>query len=133
MKKFYLLLLIALISVGSVFAKSEKQVVVFDVDLHCAGCVSKVEKNIAFEKGVKDLVCDLDHKTVTVTFDPAKTSVEALQKAFAKIGKPAVVHGCGQCPKAASGQCCEGHDHHDHAHDHDGHQHTDAKTGATTK
>ncbi len=49
----------------AVFAKGEKQTVVFDVDLHCQGCVTKIEKNIAFEKGVKDLICDLNKKQVT--------------------------------------------------------------------
>ena len=44
-----------------------KQKVVLSCDLHCQGCCDKIMKNIAFEKGVKDLVCDLNHKTVTVT------------------------------------------------------------------
>jgi len=48
-------------------------------------------KNIAFEKGVKDLVCDLKTKTVTVTYDTRKTDLETLLKAFEKIGKPATV------------------------------------------
>ena len=78
---------------GDVYAKGgkkvDKQVVVFYVDLHCQGCCDKVMKNIAFEKGVKDLVCDLETKTVTVTYDANKTDVPTLQKAFAKIGKPA--------------------------------------------
>lgn len=65
---------------------------VFAVDLHCQGCVDKVEKNIAFERGVKDLRCDLKSKTVTVTYDPAKTNVAALQEAFARIKKPATVY-----------------------------------------
>lgn len=92
MKRFLSLLAIVLMSCTMVFAKSEKKVVVFDVDLHCQGCVAKIEKNIAFEKGVKDLVCDLEKKQVTITYDPEKTSVEKLQKAFADIKKPAIVH-----------------------------------------
>jgi len=48
-------------------------------------------KNIAFEKGVKDLVCDLDSKTVTVTYDANKTDVPKLLTAFEKIHKPATV------------------------------------------
>ena len=43
------------------------------------------------EKGVKDLICDLDSKTVTVTYDTRKTDLETLLKAFEKIGKPATV------------------------------------------
>ena len=72
-------------------AKADKQVVVLSCDLHCQGCCDKIMKNIAFEKGVKDLVCDLKTKTVTVTFDAAKTDVPTLLKAFEKIGKPATV------------------------------------------
>lgn len=83
--------MIALSVCVGAMAKSEKQTVLFAVNLHCDGCVTKVEKNIAFEKGVKDLQCDIKQKTVLVTFDPTKTSVETLQKAFEKIGKPATV------------------------------------------
>lgn len=71
--------------------RSNRQTVVLSCDLHCQGCCNKIMKNIAFEKGVKDLVCDLKTKTVTVTFDAAKTDVPTLLKAFEKIGKPAAV------------------------------------------
>ena len=72
-------------------AKVDKQVVVLSCDLHCQGCCDKIMKNIAFEKGVKDIVCDLKTKTVTVTYDANKTDVPTLLKAFDKIGKPAKV------------------------------------------
>lgn len=85
-------LLLGLMLCLSIYARSERQTVVFDVDLHCQGCITKIEKNIAFERGVKDLICNLDDKTVTVVFDPGKTSVEQLQAAFEKIGKTAKPH-----------------------------------------
>ena len=72
-------------------AKPDKQIVVLSVDLHCQGCIDKIMKNIAFEKGVKDIVCDLKTKTVTVTYNPSKTDVPTLLKAFEKIKKPATV------------------------------------------
>lgn len=68
-----------------------KQIVVLSVDIHCQGCIDKIMKNIAFEKGVKDIVCDLKTKTVTVTYNPSKTDVPTLLKAFEKIKKPATV------------------------------------------
>ena len=71
-------------------AKQNKQTVVLTCDLHCQGCCDKVMKNIAFEKGVKDLVCNLKEKTVTVTFDANKTDVPTILAAFEKIGKKAV-------------------------------------------
>ena len=70
---------------------SNRQVVTLSCDIHCQGCIDKIMKNIAFEKGVKDIVCDLDTKTVTVTFDANKTDVPTLLKAFDKIKKPAKV------------------------------------------
>ena len=72
-------------------AKADKQVVVLSCDLHCQACCDKIMKNIAFEKGVKDIVCDLKGKTVTVTYDANKTDVPTLQKAFEKINKPATI------------------------------------------
>ena len=72
-------------------AKQDKQVVILSCDLHCQGCCDKIMKNIAYEKGVKDIVCDLKKKTVTVTYDANKTDIQTLLKAFEKIGKPAKV------------------------------------------
>lgn len=89
MKKYLFSLFFALCSLTLFAAKADKQVVVLSCDLHCKGCCDKVMKNIAFEKGVKDLVCDLDSKTVTVTYDANKTDVPTLLKAFEKINKPA--------------------------------------------
>ena len=99
-------------------AKPNKQKVVLYVYLHCQDCCDKIMKNIPFDKelknGVKDIVFDMEAQTVTVTYDANKTDVPALQKAFAKIGKPATT--------SKPEHKCEGHDH-DHNHDHHGHQH----------
>ena len=66
-------------------AKKTKEVV-FDVHLHCINCVKKVQENISFEKGVKGLDVCLDHQTVTVKYDPARTSEETLKAAIEKLG-----------------------------------------------
>ena len=73
-----------------VFA-ANKQKVVLSCDIHCQGCCDKIMKNIAYEKGVKDIVCDLKNKTVTVTYDADMTNIPTLLKAFERIGKPAKV------------------------------------------
>ena len=92
MNKFFrILVLLFVLSAGITpsWAKVNKQTVTFYVDLHCQGCIDKIYKNIAFEKGVKDIQCDLDSKTVVVTFDADKTDISTLQQAFAAINKPA--------------------------------------------
>ena len=91
MRRFLILLIALMPMVAVLAAKPDKQVVVLSCDIHCQGCCDKIMKNIAFEKGVKDIVCDLKTKTVTVTYDANKTDIPTLLKAFEKIGKPAKV------------------------------------------
>jgi copper chaperone CopZ len=101
-------------------AKPNKQKVVLYVDLHCQDCCDKILKNIPFDKtlknGVKDLVFDLEAKTVTVTYDANKTDVAAIQNAFAKIGKPASTQSpkCCNSQKCTTEHKCEGEHHHHH-------------------
>ena len=63
---------------------NEKKIadVTFNVSMHCKSCQDKIERTIPFEKGVKDLTVDLEHKTVKVIYDPRKTNEEKLKKAF---------------------------------------------------
>lgn len=94
MRKYFILILFLSIlsfqfSICS--AKADKQTVVLSCNIHCQGCIDRIMKNIAFERGVKDIVCDLKTKTVTVTYDANKTGIPALLTAFDKIGKPATV------------------------------------------
>ena len=83
----------------------------FLVHLHCENCVKKVQENIAFEKGVKDLKVSLEDQTVAIKYDASKTSEATLKTAIETLGYP------------VSGKAGEaGHEHHEHSHDH-GHQH----------
>jgi len=65
--------------------------VVFSVPMDCASCKTKIEKNIAFEKGVKALDVSLENKIVALTYDSIKTNVLNLQAGFKKIGYDAIV------------------------------------------
>lgn len=65
--------------------------VVFATSIHCANCGRKVQENIAFEKGVKDLKVDVPGKTVTVVFNDSKTDTLKLKKALNKLGYQAEV------------------------------------------
>jgi len=60
----------------------KKAEVTFNVNMHCKSCQEKIERIIPFEKGVKDLKVDLEHKTVKVIYDPRKTNEEKLKKAI---------------------------------------------------
>jgi copper chaperone CopZ len=93
MKRIILLAVAALMTLSAVAASPQKvkkvkevKEVTFSVHLHCENCVKKVQENISFEKGVKGLDVCQGHQTVTVKYDPAKTSEETLKAAIEKLG-----------------------------------------------
>lgn len=88
--------------------KGEIKEVTFLVHLHCANCVKKVQENLAFEKGVKDLHVCLEDQIVSLKYDSAKTTEEALKAAIVKLGYP--VKGTLEPGQAG------GHHHHGHQH-----------------
>ena len=91
MKRILLIMLCSVFAFSMTYAqeakKNTKETVTFNVKgMDCENCVKKVEKNIAFEKGVTDLKCNLSAKTVTVTYSTDKTTEKKLKDAFKKIG-----------------------------------------------
>jgi copper chaperone CopZ len=81
--------------------KANEEQVKFNVNMTCQSCVNKIEKNIAFEKGVKKMNVDLASKTVTLTYDPKRTDVQKLQSGFSKAGFLATV-----ASEKADKPCC---------------------------
>lgn len=72
-------------------AKASVHKVVYVTTLDCENCAKKIRENVSFEKGVKDLSTDLEKKTVTVTYDAAKTDTLKLANSIRKLGYKAKV------------------------------------------
>lgn len=90
---FILVLVIVMVAHAGVYAekkevKPKTKTVVYQATLHCESCKAKVEKNIPYEKGVKDLKVDMKAQTVTVTFREDKNTSEKIQKALEKLKIP---------------------------------------------
>jgi len=66
--------------------KNDKETVVFNVSMTCENCQKRIEKNIAFEKGVTDMKVDLANKTVQIEFKKSQTTIQKLQEAIEKLG-----------------------------------------------
>lgn len=98
MKKTISILLLVIFAVGiqtvAAAKKANRETVVFSVPMDCQGCVNKIEKNIAFEKGVTGLDIDFENQEVSVTYNASKTNPELLRAAFEKIGKAVRVLTC---------------------------------------
>ena len=60
--------------------------VVFSVSMDCHNCEQKIKKNIAYEKGVKDLSTNLETKLVTIKYQSDKTDKAKLKKSIEKLG-----------------------------------------------
>ena len=58
----------------------------FKTSAVCDMCKARLEKSLAYEKGVKAANLDVDSKVLTVTYNPAKTSPAALRTAVQKTG-----------------------------------------------
>ncbi|MDA3929323.1 MAG: heavy-metal-associated domain-containing protein [Prolixibacteraceae bacterium] len=71
--------------------KKNKKTQTFIVSMDCQGCVNKIEDNIPYEKGVKDLKVSLDNKECTLTYRTDKTNSEKLIEAFQKLGYKAEI------------------------------------------
>ena len=73
MRKFVTLLLVFACSAGIGFAQKpkvekKKETVEIRLDEMCQNCVNKINKNIAFEKGVTALDINHENMSVNVTF-----------------------------------------------------------------
>ena len=52
----------------------------------CGMCKARIERNLAFEKGVKEADLDVKTKVVTIKYNPAKTDVTKLKANISKTG-----------------------------------------------
>lgn len=76
---------------------AEPRTVTLAVDhMTCAACPITVRKALSQVPGVAQATVDLNSHTATVTFDPAKTTADALATAVTNAGYPAKVVASGR-------------------------------------
>lgn len=86
--KFLILSALCLLSISVSAKPKQRETAVFHVEISCDNCVRRIQDNIAFEKGLKDMKIDKQQQTVTLSWDPEKTDTLQLKNAFLKIKKP---------------------------------------------
>jgi len=116
-----LLAVIFLFVAGSVFAQNAKTSEIdIKVSSQCSMCKERLEKMLAFEKGVVSSNLDLETHTIKVTYKTGKTTPEAIRKAISNTGYDADDVAADPKAYAKLPACCQkgGHDG-----DHSGQQH----------
>ena len=72
--------------VAAATTKKGPEQVQFKTSAVCDMCKARLEKSLAYEKGVQAVNLDVPSKVLTVTYNPAKTTPAALQTAVQKTG-----------------------------------------------
>lgn len=82
----------------------------------CSMCKSRIERNLTFEKGVKEADLDVKTKIVTIKYNPAKTDVAKLKATISKTGYDADEVTADEVGYNKLPSCCKkggmGMDHH---------------------
>ena len=91
------------------YAQTTKSVteVKIKTSAQCGMCKDRIEQNIAYEKGVKDVVLNSDNKVVTIKYNSNKTNPEKLKQALSKLGYDADEVKADQKAYKALPSCCK--------------------------
>jgi len=54
--------------------------------MECGSCSGKIEKDLGFDKGIKLVKLDDKAMTITITYNPGKTTPEEIRKTISKYG-----------------------------------------------
>ena len=85
MKKVLVLTAMMLTAMVSMAKDIKTVVVTTQPQMHCDNCEKKITGNLRFEKGVKQIECDIEGQRVTITYDADKTTIADIIKGFEKI------------------------------------------------
>ena len=86
MKKVLVLSAMMLTAIVGLAKDTKTVVVTTQPQMHCDSCENKIKGNLRFEKGVKEIQCDIEGQRVTITYDADKTNSEAIINSFDKFG-----------------------------------------------
>jgi periplasmic mercuric ion binding protein len=86
MKILSKIIVIFLVTAQLCLAADNPQIVKIKTSAICGMCKRKIEKSVAFEKGVEDVNLDLTSKILTVTYNAKKTNVANIKKAVNDSG-----------------------------------------------
>ena len=86
MKTKIIISMIALFAIVKVQAQETSAEIKIKVSSVCGMCKSTIEKGLAFEKGVKRSDLKVSESTITVIYNPKKTTPEKIRLAISNIG-----------------------------------------------
>jgi periplasmic mercuric ion binding protein len=86
MMRIIKIVLIVLLVVNISLAGDNPTIIKIKTSAVCGMCKRKIEKNLAYEKGIEDVNLDIPSKILTVKFNPKKTNLNTIKKIVADTG-----------------------------------------------
>ena len=87
LKKILIISVITLFISGSSFSQDKKSAELkVKTSAICSQCKDRIEQGMAYEKGIKDIVLDVDTKIATITYNPSKTTPDVIRQAISRLG-----------------------------------------------
>lgn len=89
MKHYKMILILAVFISSSVFSQEKERKtaeITIMTSAVCGMCKDRIEHDMAFEKGVKDVNLDLKTKEVSIVYQTKKTDPDKLREAITEIG-----------------------------------------------
>lgn len=83
-----MIMILLLISTSVVFSQEVKKIETIEIktSAQCDQCKERIEKAMAYEKGVKKSNLDVETAVLTVEYSPKKTSPEKIKKTVSDVG-----------------------------------------------
>lgn len=112
LRNLFLTALTSILLMGNLFAGApvrddkEKEVKI-KTSAICGMCKARIERNLTFEKGVKEASLDVKSKVVTIKYNPAKTDVAKLKANISKTGYDAEEVAADEAGYAKLPSCCK--------------------------
>lgn len=114
--KLILLLVVAAVTPVTLF--SQKPATASEIKIQtsaqCEMCKDRIEKAMAYEKGVKKSDLDLKNKVLTVSYNPSKTNPDKIRNAVSMVGYDADNVPADAKAYKALPPCCKKPDDPDH-------------------
>lgn len=120
LRNLFLTALTSVLLIGNLFASApirddkDKEVKI-KTSAICGMCKSRIERNLSYEKGVKEADLDVKTKVVTIKYNSDKTDVAKLKANISKTGYDAEEVVADQAGYNKLPSCCKkdsGADHH---------------------
>lgn len=109
----------------SLYAQKESPIKTTEIKtfICCESCIAKIETDLAYTKGVKDVKANLENNTITVKYNSKQTNPETLCNEVVAIGYDANGAKGSQKARAKMSGCCRGGLESGVRDDHSGHGH----------